>query len=140
VRSTFIIFLVLLFVTLSHRSDAQTPSSNGVSTATSEPSYEGRPLREWVAQLNDRVPEVRIRAAYALAGIGPAAASAVPALRTALVDEFPVVRYAAAWALGEIGPAARVALPDLETRAEEDRVGDVRWVAAKSMRKLLATR
>lgn len=90
----------------------------------------------WVALLGDRVPRERISAAYALAEIGPGAESAVPALRRTLGDEDAVVRYAAVWALSEIGPGARSAIPDLEERAARDPVGDVRWIAAKALRKL----
>jgi HEAT repeat protein len=97
--------------------------------------YDGKPLRAWVAQLADPVPQDRIRAAYAIAGVGPAAGEAVPALGAMLRDEMPVARYAAAWALGEIGPAAAPAVPALEG-ALHDRVGDVRWVAAKALRKI----
>jgi hypothetical protein len=100
------------------------------------PSYDGRPLGAWVDQLADRVPEARSRAAYVLAELGPEAASAVPALRATLGDEVPMVRYAAAWALSEIGDAARAAIPDLRLRAAEDSIGDVRWIAAKALRKL----
>jgi HEAT repeat protein len=46
------------------------------------------------------------------------------------------VRYAAACALGEIVAGARSAVADLEAHAREDQVGDVRWIAAKSLRKL----
>jgi HEAT repeat protein len=89
-----------------------------------------------VARLADRVPQERSRAAYGLAELGTAAAEGIPALRAALGDEDPVVRYAAAWALSEIGPAADVARADLERSAREDPVGDVRWIAAKALRKL----
>ena len=92
-----------------------------------------------VARLTDQVPGERIRAAYALAELGPAAEPAVGALRVSLSDENPTVRYAAAWALGEIGAGARPAVADLEAHAREDQVGDVRWIAAKALRKLGVT-
>lgn len=103
---------------------------------TPEPSFEGRSLAAWTAQLSDDAPMQRSRAAYVLAELGAAAAPAIPALRRALADEDAAVRYAAIWALSEIGPDAAVALPDLRSRAEEDDVGDVRWIAAKALRKL----
>jgi HEAT repeat protein len=53
-------------------------------------------------------PEARVRrlAMYALTHCGPAAKSAVPALRQALQDADPQVREAAGRALGEIDPQA----------------------------------
>ena len=99
------------------------------------PAYEGKTVSAWQAQLRDNVPEYRIRAAYALASFGPAAQSAIPALRDALRDETPTVRYAAAWALGEMGPVAKSALPALEELLDDD-VGDVRWSAKKAIKKI----
>ena len=106
------------------------------ATVAVEPSYDGVTLAAWVHQLDERIPSARIHAAYVIAEIGPAAAPAVPALRRALDDADPVMRYAAAWALSEIGTAARAAFPELAAHAEDDRVGDVRWIAAKALRKL----
>jgi HEAT repeat protein len=105
-------------------------------TAVSMPSYEGVSLVEWTRQLDDRIPSVRIHAAYVIAELGASAASSVPALRHALSDQDPVMRYAATWALSEIGEAARAALPEMARLAENDAVGDVRWIAAKALRKL----
>jgi HEAT repeat protein len=104
--------------------------------AVSTPSYDGVSLAEWTRQLGDQIPSVRIHAAYVMAELGPSAAPSVPALRRALADEDPVMRYAAAWALSEIGDAARAAFPELARLAEDDAVGDVRWIAAKALRKL----
>lgn len=100
------------------------------------PSYDGVSLAEWTRQLSDQIPSVRIHAAYVMAELGPSAAPSVAALRRALADEDPVMRYAAAWALSEIGDAARAAFPELARLAEDDAVGDVRWIAAKALRKL----
>lgn len=71
-------------------------------------------------------PEVRARAAQALARMGPTAEPAVPALIQALSDEDPRVRQAAARALGQIGPAARSAVPALirTLRAEAQHAAD----------------
>ena len=52
---------------------------------------------------------VRASAAMALRRMGPAAASAVPALARALRDEYSLVRRNAAESLGETGPAAQAA-------------------------------
>lgn len=66
-----------------------------------------------VETLRDDDPNVRARAARALAHLGPMAAPAVQSLRQALKDEDARVRRHAARALGQIGPAARAAIPDL---------------------------
>lgn len=116
-----------------------TASTRAQDTRTSmavEPTYDGVTLTEWVRQMDERIPSARIHAAYVIAELGPAAAPAVPALRRALDDADPVMRYAAAWALSEIGTAARAAFPELAAHAEDDQVGDVRWIAAKALRKL----
>ncbi|HJU90983.1 MAG TPA: HEAT repeat domain-containing protein [Gemmatimonadaceae bacterium] len=133
-------FAVALITSLAlcgsaHRALAQ----DARAASTVETSYNGVALSEWVRQLDDRSPSARIHAAYVIAELGPAAAQAVPALRLKLGDADPVMRYAAVWALSEIGTAARVALPELAAHAEDDEVGDVRWIAAKALRKLGVT-
>lgn len=62
--------------------------------------------------VNDRVKNVRYKAVEALGSIGPAAASAVPALPNALKDEDAGLRDFAAEALGCIDPNGRVC-PDV---------------------------
>ena len=123
----------LVAAALVSRAEGQTTSA-----AAAEPAYDGRPMSAWVAQLEDAAPQIRSAAAYALAGIGPAAKGAVPALSALLADEGPNVRYAAAWALGEIGRAAEGAIPAL-TRALEDEHVDVRWSARKALKKIRGT-
>jgi HEAT repeat protein len=68
-----------------------------------------------VRALGDPDPGVRLRAAEALARIGPDAKEAVPELIRLLSDEREHVetRKAAAWALGQIGPPASGAVPEL---------------------------
>ena len=75
------------------------------------------PLLAWA--LSSDVPGVRWRAAYILAGVGPAAASAAPALVRALRDPDERVRWAAAVALASLAPAGSHAVPAL-TRALGD--------------------
>ena len=58
-------------------------------------------------------PEIRQRAATALARIGPDAAPAVPDLIAALQDNNEEVRKQVIRALGQIGPAAASAVPAL---------------------------
>ena len=78
-----------------------------------EPVADGRPLSAWVADLKAPSPETRNAAAYEIAGLGPSAAAAVPALIDALNDPEPSVRLPVAVALREIGPAAKAAVPAL---------------------------
>lgn len=101
--------------------------------------YQGRSAPDWIEQLQtESTPIARSEAAYALAGMGPAAREGVPALTAALKDESPNVRWAAAWALGEIGPPAASAIPAL-TAAQQDENGSVRWVAGRAMRHIRNT-
>jgi hypothetical protein len=58
--------------------------------------------KEWAKDLGDKSPEKRLRAATELANMGPAAASAVPALEQAAKDKNPQVSTAAKQALAAI--------------------------------------
>jgi HEAT repeat protein len=77
-------------------------------------------LSEWIADLKGLAPQTRNAAAYEIAGLGPAAAAAVPALIIALDDPIPAVRYPVTIALLEIGPAAKAAVPRLQQMMEEE--------------------
>jgi hypothetical protein len=71
-------------------------------------------LDELIDFLRADQPAFRAGAARALAGLGPEAAAAVPALRHALAHDLHLsVRLSAAAALGQIGVAAAPAVPDL---------------------------
>jgi HEAT repeat protein len=100
-----------------------------------EPTYEGRSLTSWIADLNAAAPSTRNAAAYAISGMGPAAKPAVPALVKVLedLDAPPTVRYPVCVALREIGPDARDAVPAL-TKALDDRNDDVAAMARRALR------
>ena len=100
----------------------------------SEPTSNGRPLSEWIADLKAPAPQSRNAAAYEIAGLGPAAAPAVPALIAALDDELPAVRFPVTVALGEIGPAASAAVPRLLQVMEEDINDEVAAGAKRAIR------
>jgi HEAT repeat protein len=85
-----------------------------------EPVSNGRTLSEWIADLKAQAPQTRNAAAYEIAGMGPAAAPAVPALIVALDDPSAAVRYPVTVALLEIGPAAKAAVPRLQQMIEEE--------------------
>lgn len=123
----------LALAALAARAESQATPAPG------EPSFQGRPLSAWVADLRAPAPYTRAAAAYALASLGPAAKPAVPALIAALGDEMPTVRFPVAYALGEIGAAAAEAVPALTKVAEEDRNDDVAFIARKSVAKIQRT-
>jgi len=105
----------------------------GPAVAQQEPAFQGRSLSSLIADLKAQAPMTRNAAAYSIAGIGPAAAPAVPALIEALDDESPAVRFPVCVALLEIGPAASAALPALE-KALDDRNEDVAAMARKAIK------
>lgn len=83
------------------------------------------------AILADPDPKLRAAAAEALAGFGPAAGGAVPALTRLLEnDADPAVRRSAALALGQIGPGAASALPALRKALNASDV----WLRASAAR------
>jgi HEAT repeat protein len=104
-------------------------------TTKKEPVADGRTLSQWVAELKAAAPQVRNAAAYEIAGLGPQAAPAVPALIKALDDPEPSVRFPVTVALREIGPAAEAAVPRLK-KMVDDEINDE--VAAGARRALKA--
>ena len=105
----------------------------GPAAAQKEPSFQGLPLSSLIADLKAPAPMTRNAAAYSIAGIGPAAVAAVPALIEALSDDNAAVRFPVCVALREIGPAASAALPALE-QALDDRNDDVAAMAKKAIK------
>ncbi len=91
-----------------------------------------------VAALDDRDPEVRAAAAWALGALGGAAEPAVPGLAGSLRDEQEAVRTAAAQALGALGPRARSAAPALFAALDDPRAG-VRAAAAQALARVELT-
>jgi HEAT repeat protein len=99
-------------------------TSGAVAQATpvkaKEPVSHGQTLSQWIADLKGLAPQTRNAAAYEIAGMGPEAVMAVPALIQALDDPSPVVRFPVTVALGEIGPGAKAAVPRLQQMVEEE--------------------
>src|SRR5512144_3284210 len=89
-------------------------------TKVKEPVSSGLPLSQWIADLKASAPQTRNAAAYEIAGMGPAAVQAVPALIQALDDPPPAVRFPVTVALGEIGPGAKAAVPRLQQMMQEE--------------------
>jgi HEAT repeat protein len=102
----------------------------------SEPVADGHTLSEWIADLKAAAPVSRNAAAYEIAGMGPSAAPAVPALIAALDDEIAAVRFPVTVALGEIGPAAEAAVPKLKQVAEEDINDEVAASARRAIKRI----
>jgi HEAT repeat protein len=111
-------------------------AAQGATPAKSEPTSNGRTLSEWIADLKAPAPQSRNAAAYEIAGLGPAAAPAVPALIAALDDELPTVRFPVTVALGEIGPAASEAIPRLLQVMEEDINDEVAAGAKRAVKRI----
>ena len=101
-----------------------------------EPVSNGRPLTQWVADLKAPSPQTRNAAAYEIAGLGPAAAAAVPALIVALDDPAASVRFPVTVALLEIGPAAKAAVPRLQQMVDEEINDEIAASARRALRRI----
>jgi len=128
-RSFGVLVAVALFGTSGLTAQTAAP-------AKSEPMSNGRPLSAWIADLKAPAPVSRNAAAYEIAGLGPAAAAAVPALIEALDDEIPAVRFPVTVALGEIGPAAAAAIPKLKQVMEEDLNDEIAAGARRAIKRI----
>jgi len=130
-RSTLITIAAL--AVLATRAEAQGKKAK-------EPEFDGRPLSAWIQDLKALAPQTRNAAAYAISGMGPAGAPAVPALVEVLQnpDEVPAVRFPVCVALREIGPGAREAVPAL-TPLLDDRNEDLASMARKAIKAITGT-
>jgi hypothetical protein len=106
----------------------------GTAAKSQEPVSDGRTLSEWIADLKGLSPQTRNAAAYEIAGMGPAAAAAVPALIVALDDPIAAVRFPVTIALLEIGPAAKAAVPRLVTMVDEELNDEIAASARRALR------
>lgn len=133
-RTPFVLgasMLALLLTVAPLAGQAKKPAGKG-----GEPSFDNRPLHEWVSDLSGVSPYTRHAAAYAIASMGPAAKAAVPGLIKNLTDENPAVRYSSALALGEIGPDAQEAVPALKVMVDEEVSDDVAHMARKALKRI----
>jgi HEAT repeat protein len=115
-----------------------TVAAHGQATAaqSQEPVSNGRTLSQWIAELKGLAPQTRNAAAYEIAGMGPAAAAAVPALIVALDDPVAAVRFPVTIALLEIGPAAKAAVPRLVTMLDEELNDEIAASARRALRRI----
>jgi HEAT repeat protein len=101
-----------------------------------EPTSGGRTLSQWIADLKAQAPQTRNAAAYEIAGMGPEAAAAVPALIEALDDPAPSVRFPVTVALMEIGPAAKAAVPRLQQMVDEELNDEIAASARRALKRI----
>jgi HEAT repeat protein len=125
--------ILLVAVTLS---TSVASGQGSPAKTTGEPVSDGHTLSEWIADLKALPPASRNAAAYEIAGMGPAAAPAVPALIAALDDEVAAVRFPVTVALGEIGPGAEAAIPRLKQVVEEDINDEVAASARRAIKRI----
>jgi HEAT repeat protein len=121
------VMILALTTTLS----AQNPGAQ-----SNEPVADGRPLSEWIRDLKGLSPQTRNAAAYEIAGMGPAAAAAVPALIEALDDPIPAVRFPVTVALMEIGPAAKAAVPRLLAMMDDEINDEIAASARRALKRI----
>jgi hypothetical protein len=124
--------LTILGVMILALTAAASAQSSGAQSK--EPVSNGRTLTEWIGDLKGASPQTRNAAAYEIAGMGPAAAAAVPALIEALDDPIPAVRFPVTVALMEIGPAAKAAVPRLVTMLDEEINDEIAASARRALR------
>ena len=86
-------FLAITFIVMPAYQNA------GAQQVRPENLIEGKPLKDWIASLEDNKPQVRVEAATVLGRIGFKARPAVPALIERFKDENETVCQAAAMAL-----------------------------------------
>jgi hypothetical protein len=99
---------------------------NAAANAQPGPAFGGRPLKEWVDDLQSKYTLFRRLAAKAIGEIGPRAAAAVPALLSAYSKESSAeLRVLYVQALGKIGPNGAEALPALEDALIDVKKGEV---------------
>jgi HEAT repeat protein len=115
---------------------ASTASAQARPAHAKEPVSGGRPLSQWIADLKGAAPQTRNAAAYEIAGMGPEAAAAVPALIEALDDPEPSVRFPVTVALMEIGPAAKAAVPRLQQMMDEELNDEIAASARRALKRI----
>jgi hypothetical protein len=124
------LWAVLLVVAASMGSAQSKPARS------KEPVADGRALSQWVADLKAESPQTRNAAAYEIAGMGPAAAAAVPDLIKALDDPVAAVRFPATVALMEIGPAAKAAVPRLQQMMAQEINDEIAASARRALKQI----
>jgi HEAT repeat protein len=115
---------------------AGTVMAQGTTVKVKEPVSNGRTLSQWILDLKALAPQTRNAAAYEIAGMGPDAVRAVPALIEALDDPSPVVRFPVTVALLEIGPGAKAAVPRLQQMVDEEINDEIAASARRALKRI----
>ncbi len=123
--------LGVMFLALTVAASAQTSGAK-----STEPVSNGHTLSEWIGDLKGLSPQTRNAAAYEIAGMGPAAAAAIPALIEALDDPIASVRFPVTIALMEIGPTAKAAVPRLLTMMDEEISDEIAASARRALKRI----
>jgi len=127
---------VLIHLGLAAFLAASTAAAQARPVQSKEPVSGGRTLSQWIADLNAQAPQTRNAAAYEIAGMGPEAAAAVPALIKALDDPEASVRFPVTVALKEIGPAAKAAVPKLRQMVDEELNDEIAASARRALKRI----
>jgi hypothetical protein len=127
---------VLGFLAVASVIFTSTGSAQAKPVQSKEPVADGRPLSQWIRDLKAQSPQTRNAAAYEIAGLGPAASAAVPALIVALDDPVPAVRFPVTVALMEIGPAAKAAVPRLQQMMAEEINDEIAASARRALKRI----
>ncbi len=96
----------------------------------------GKPVVHWVESTHSPDPKVRKEAVFKLGNVGPADASAFPAIVEALRDKDPKVRSEAIFAVLKFGPRAAEAAAELAELRDRDPNAEVRGHALRALEKL----
>jgi HEAT repeat protein len=91
-----------------------------IQDLAAEASFQGKPVRRWLDDLESPIPLTRKRAAMAFAVMGATAKEAVPRLVKALKDKDETVRGDIAFALGRMGMYGKGALLGLKGALSDD--------------------
>jgi len=111
------------------------PHDKSLVRDPSAPPARTRRTADWITELGDPKPLVRVQAGLALAELGPSARESEAALVGTLRDPDPEVRYAAVVALGATGADGKATIDGL-ARALEDESWFVRFPATQALAKL----
>ena len=120
---TFLLTLAALVAVGTGPARAVSAPPDMPKSADAVPTAEGRPVGDWIMDLQIGPPEQRRKALAVLAKFGPKAKNAIAPLVHALRDPDPEVRGLAADALGAIGPNAREAVPTLVLVMKDEKAG-----------------
>ena len=108
-----------------------------IGCGKSEPTYQGRPASQWIADAKDKDPNTRRKAIDALGMLGKVTPSVIDALRKVMrTDATWENRDAAAMTLVQIEPSATASVVSDVTAWLKDDDARMRWQGADTLRKI----